>query len=62
MKSLESRIAALEQQQQSADKAEIVILRAMLTALRNETSKSGNSSAPSLLAEYTLAPASLTTA
>ena len=35
--------------------------RAMLTAERRDTSKSGNSSAPSLEAEYTEAPASLTT-
>ena len=33
----------------------------MLTAERRDTSKSGNSSAPSLEAEYTEAPASLTT-
>ena len=36
------------------------ILRAMDTALRWVTSKSGNSSAANLLAEYTEAPASLT--
>ena len=34
--------------------------RAMETALRSETSYSGNSFAASLEAEYTLAPASLT--
>ena len=34
--------------------------RAMLTALRSDTSNCGNSSAASLLAEYTDAPASLT--
>ena len=37
-------------------------LRAMETALRSATSKSGNSSAASGLAEYTDAPASETTA
>lgn len=32
MKSLESRIAALEQKQQSADRVETIIIRAMLAA------------------------------
>lgn len=32
MKSLESRIAALEQKQQSADRAELVVIRAMMAA------------------------------
>ncbi len=32
MKSLESRIAALEQKQQSADRGELVVIRAMMAA------------------------------